>query len=164
MKSTDYAPRAAAMDVYIMGRSDLTGAEIGVDVGAHAEALLSYCDIKHLHLIDIWMKDYYKGYCEGRLARFGGRFTTYHLDSVIAAKDFTIDSLDFIYFDQQHDYDSVKSDLVLWWPKLRKGGISGYRNYSESNAGLKKAIDEFVLSSGIKNVIDKYHHEIIMFK
>ncbi len=43
--------------------------------------------------------------------------------SVNAAKQFTDNSLDFIYVDGNHAYKFVTQDLEAWYPKLRRGGI-----------------------------------------
>lgn len=32
-------------------------------------------------------------------------------------------SLDFVYVDARHDYCAVKEDILLYWPKVRPGGI-----------------------------------------
>jgi SAM-dependent methyltransferase len=32
-------------------------------------------------------------------------------------------SIDAIFIDAAHDYESVKKDVRLWWPKIREGGI-----------------------------------------
>jgi cephalosporin hydroxylase len=36
---------------------------------------------------------------------------------------FKDNSLDYIYIDGNHDYNHVKQDLELWWPKLKAGGL-----------------------------------------
>lgn len=159
MKQTDYCPRAAFMDTLLTG-NDLIGAEIGVDVGAHAEALLTYCNIKELHLIDVWEKEYCHGYCIGRLLKFRTKVFDHKQFSFVASQLFNDETFDFIYLDQLHDYDSVKMDLNLWFPKLKKSGIIGHRNYTT----CQKAIDEFVASNKIKTQTDRYHNEIILFK
>lgn len=160
MKSTDYAPRAAAMDVYLMGRTNLTGIEIGVDCGAHAHALLEYLNIERLVLVDEWGYDWCKGYCEGRLSKWKTKTEFVKSDSIVASTKFYANAFDFIYIDIAHDYETVKGSLIDWWPKLKEGGVMGYRNYST----CQKAIDEFVLSNTLTAQVDKYHNEVIIFK
>jgi len=145
----------------------LIGIEIGVDVGSHAEAMLTYCNIEMLYLVDVWKREYYKGYCEGRLHTKGFMHKTkmIHHDSANAAKIFAPDHkeyFDFMYFDQLHDYISVSNDLKLWWPLLKKGGVLGYRNYAESNTDLKHAVDEFISKMGCTSSIER--GEIVIFK
>lgn len=110
MKVTDYAPRAAIFDTYLTG-TNLIGAEIGTDVGSHAEAMLIYADIKHLTLVDIWDKEYYRGYCEGRLRNY--RNVTYIKRDCDKLDPFVVD---FVYFDIPQDYDLITRMLKKWWP------------------------------------------------
>lgn len=163
MKVTDYAMRAAPFDSFLTG-INLIGAEIGVDVGAHAEAMLAHCSIAQLHLIDIWANKERKGYCTGRLNTKGYMHRVDYIDSdsLKAANKFTDSFFDFLYFDQLHDYKSVFEDLKHWWQKLKPGGVLGYRNYAESNGELKRAIDEFVKANNLKTEI--YPGEIILKK
>lgn len=148
MKVTDYCPRAAPFDSKLSGLG-LIGVEVGVDVGAHAQALLEYCGIDSLTLVDPWPNPYCRGYCEGRLAALGfrPRFTMMQDTSVKAGAKFADESLDFIYIDQEHGGPSVTADLEAWWPKLKPGGILGYRNYTKSPTPLSEAVDAFVLGN-----------------
>lgn len=156
MKTTDYGPRCAPFDFELMklGRG-MTGAEIGVDVGAHAHALLAYCSIGHITLIDPWPNKYMHGYCEGRLmsAGYGAQFTIMPARSIDAAKQFINNSLDFVYIDQVHEGPSVMADLVTWWPKVRPGGLLGYRNYVTDKTPLTLAVDKFIANWGVAHSV-----------
>lgn len=162
MKITDYCPRAAPFDTYLAGR-DLVGAEIGVDVGAHAEALLTYGSIRLLHLIDPWPNIERRGYCDGRLSRFRGRYELHRGTSIEwSAK---LSGLDFVYLDQEHDGPSVSADLQAWWPLVRTGGVLGHRNYAEGRgAPLDSAIEAFVAQHKIRTAIERYGNDIILMK
>ena len=55
-------------------------------------------------------------------------------------------SADLIHIDAGHDYRSVKTDLDLWWPMLRPGGMLLGDDYYPGNPtwpGVVKAFDEF---------------------
>jgi methyltransferase family protein len=167
MKVTDYAPRAAPFDSHVMKLGlDLVGVEIGVDVGAHAQAMLEYCDIAHLHLVDPWPNPYCRGYCDGRLAALGlrSRISMMQCPSVDAAGSFGDGKLDFAYIDQEHDSHSVTRDLTLWWPKVRIGGLLGYRNYVTKKTPLVLAVDEFIASIGQQVKATVETGEIVLLK
>ena len=42
------------------------------------------------------------------------------MDSVKAARKFKKLSVDMVWIDGGHDYDSIMADLKAWWPKCRK--------------------------------------------
>jgi predicted O-methyltransferase YrrM len=161
MKVTDFAPRTGAIEAYLT-RSHLFGVEVGADVGAHAESLLTHCDIKLLTLVDPWPNPICEGYCEGRLARWKNKFKMCKGVSKDAIRAFEDNSLDFVYLDQEHDYKSVNEDLTLWWPKLTTGGIMALRNYGAKNEGLKRAADEFIVGMNFR--IEASCAELIIFK
>lgn len=145
MKSTDYCPRAAPFDVYLQGKRGLVGVEVGVDAGAHAEALLRYYDIAQLYLVDKWPKDYHYGFCEGRLSALGfrGRFTMLQRASAYAVDHFQMGQLDFVYCDETRDGETASANLDRWWPLLKSGGVLGYRGYG-SGDGVSQALDRFL--------------------
>lgn len=164
MKPTDFAPRASAFLTYLTGTS-LFGIEVGTDVGAHAHAILKYCNISKLYLVDIWNREYYLGYCEGRLYSNGykNKVELIQADSHTASKQI-FPLFNFIYIDIPHDYKTVKQSLEDWWFHLKDGGILGYRNYSTGNPELKKACDEFVAKQRLKTEVISYQGELIIFK
>jgi predicted O-methyltransferase YrrM len=70
-----------------------------------------------------------------RLAPYGKVFMVRDY-SPKAAHYFPDEFFDFVYIDARHDYSSVLSDLLAFWPKLAKGGIFaghdfqvGFRNW-----------------------------------
>ena len=61
-----------------------------------------------------------------------------------ASKQFQNDSIDFIMLDAGHDYDSLKSDLKVWYHKVKAGGIISGDDYGISMfPGVTQAADEF---------------------
>ena len=165
MKITDYCPRAAPFDSYLRGR-DLVGAEIGVDVGAHAEAMLKHADIAMLHLVDPWPNPYCRGYCEGRLSVLGfrQRIAMNRATSLDAARQLAGVPLDFVYIDQEHIGDSVAAALAAWWPLVKPGGVLGYRNYTEAKNPLTVAVDRFTAGQGSRLVPHVETGEIVLVK
>ena len=56
----------------------------------------------------------------------------------------TIDdgSIDIIYIDASHDYESAKEDIELWFPKVKKGGMLVGHDYKIEYFGVVKAVNE----------------------
>lgn len=51
---------------------------------------------------------------------------------------------DMIFLDAMHDYSSVKSDIIRWWPRVRHGGLLVFHDYGHGDfPGVKQAVDEF---------------------
>lgn len=58
-----------------------------------------------------------------------GHYNTIRLDSVSAASNYPDRSLDFVFIDAAHDYESVKQDIIAWLPKVKIGGIISGHDY-----------------------------------
>jgi hypothetical protein len=52
-------------------------------------------------------------------------------------------SVDFVFIDAAHDYESVKKDILAWRPKIRASGIISGHDYGEP-CGVKQAVDELI--------------------
>lgn len=62
------------------------------------------------------------------------------IDAVDIVEDGTVD---FIYIDGSHEYDSVKADILAWLPKVKIGGVMAGDDYStQYHLGVKRAVDE----------------------
>ena len=61
------------------------------------------------------------------------------------ADSFNNRSIDFIYIDGDHSYDSVKKDLELYLPKMKEGGVIAGHDYTNLRwPGVVQAVDEAI--------------------
>lgn len=49
---------------------------------------------------------------------------------------------DLIFIDALHDYEHVKQDISLWWPKVRLGGILAGHDFNHKWPGVERAVAE----------------------
>lgn len=150
---------------YFRDKGYKKGAEIGVCEGRYSKILLD--TIPGLELIGV---DPYEPYdnstarrnpqnIEGKLEQARellGGYPNYNLiiaRSIEVAKLIPNHSLDFVFIDGLHDYDSVKADIEAWYPKVRYGGIVSGHDYYQGKSGkmgVMKAVDEFVEKHGLE--------------
>ena len=71
-------------------------------------------------------------------------------DSITLIQSLTTDAarawtepIDFLYIDADHSYEGCKSDLQLWWPHLKVGGLIAGDDYDDPRWGVTPAWDEF---------------------
>ena len=149
-----------------------TGVEVGVQSGAFSETLLDIWRGRLLISVDPWAEtspdDYvdvsnvdqvaqnelYDSTCR-RLARFGVRSDVWRMTGKDASLRVDDVSLDFVYLDARHDYESVREDLHDWWPKLRCLGLFAGHDYVDGRRatgeyGVKRAVDEFLSERGLR--------------
>lgn len=62
--------------------------------------------------------------------------------SVQFLDEFADNSLDFVYIDANHTYESVKEDITNWKKKVKKGGFIGGHDFSYKFLGTIKAVHE----------------------
>ena len=62
------------------------------------------------------------------------------MKSLEAAEEFTNETVDFLFIDADHYYDSVKADIAAWLPKMRKGGTMAGHDIGWE--GLENAVRE----------------------
>lgn len=129
------------------------GAEIGVYEGYFSKVLLDTIPNLELLCVDSWHKrQYMPAYEIAKETLSGYNATIVKKFSVDAAKDVPDESLDFVYIDGDHKYESVKEDIEAWAPKVREGGIvSGddyYKFKKSGNTGVIDAVDEYVKEHG----------------
>jgi len=148
------------------------GVEVGSCQGEFADTILKNWNGQKLWLVDAWRhfqtniedinnSDHNKQlealiHCFIKMYPYGSRVGIIRDLSVVGAKLFDDHSLDFVYIDAAHDYESVIQDLISWFPKVKKGGVLAGHDYTfhtvifEQNGGyingvfeVKPAVDEF---------------------
>lgn len=115
------------------------GAEIGVYRGQFSEKLFQSNPNLKLYCVDPWT--IYKGYeifgvthkesyqeTKERTSKYN--CTIIRRFSMDAVKDFEDESLDFVYIDANHNFQSVVNDLCEWSRKVKVGGIVCGHDYS----------------------------------
>lgn len=136
-------------------------AEIGVFKGDFSATLLT-SNIHKLYSIDAWDVCYssrerwqqnnlnavYK-IANKKLLAFKNRSEIIRTSSDIAATLFPNCFFDFVYIDASHDYQSIKNDIMLWWPKIKANGILSGHDYCERDKekhlwGVIQAVNEHV--------------------
>lgn len=115
--------------------------ELGSLEGKSSCAIASSVDVNSLTCIDLWPEDF-------RWLHFwenvdGFPITGIKADSVVAAATFPDASVDFVFIDTNHTYESTIAEIAAWLPKLREGGLMCGHDYNnEGYTGLAKAVDE----------------------
>lgn len=162
----DYVPLFGMHDMirYIRktdGYKDLIGVEIGVNTGKHALNVLKVLSIKHLYLIDPYIETalygdpaFRKRIALNNLKCFKDKISFLFLKSEDAI-NFIPDNVDFVYIDGDHNYNVVKKDIKLYYPKVKDGGVFGGEDFSPRNIGISKAVIEFVEKHNIRLLSSK---------
>ena len=129
---------------------------LGVEVGCY-DGTFTKTLAKH-YQGEIWAVDYfsdqdflwYPGLKEKtyeNLAGFNCRIV--EATSLEAAEMLEDDSLDWVYIDANHSYESAKEDIAAWYPKVRSGGVVSGHDYIEDyrvpayEFGVYQAVNEF---------------------
>lgn len=86
-------------------------------------------------------------------------------DAKMVAKSFMDNTVDLVFLDAGHNYQAVKKDLELWYPKVKAGGIICGHDYEcheydeqyinedghgDRHHGVIKAVNEFFETKGLK--------------
>lgn len=120
----------------------LKGAEVGVARGTFTRHLFDYVPDLQMIGVDPWIR---LNGDEEEVANHklrGRAWTKMKMKSQEAAPQIPDESLDFVYIDGDHSFDAVMLDLILWCPKVRKGGVVGGHDYYRfRNAGVVPAVD-----------------------
>jgi Methyltransferase domain len=134
-----------------------------VDVWRHLDAYLDSWNVSDA------LAEQHLAEARERLERFGDRAEFCQMESGDAAAHVPDDYLDFVYIDANHSYDAVKRDLVLWYPKVRSGGLVSGHDYFDARADADLEPDLSTIgetipvgeltSYGVKSAVDGFARE-----
>lgn len=131
--------------------------EVGTRVGDLASVVLDRTKLT-LTVVDSWEGQFADAEAEAR-AKLGGRAAIIKARSVEASKQFENESLDLVYIDAAHDFESVCADIKAWYPKVKSGGILAGHDYEDKPDDgywgpieVKRAVDSVF---NTVNVIDE---------
>jgi hypothetical protein len=158
------------------GNISIKGVEVGVLKGEMSASLLRQRRNLTLLMVDRWTNDpsnksdpkfysrdnsYFESSMRAAIASTdfaSDRRTIIKESSLKAASTVEDDSLDFVFIDADHGYEECLSDIRAWFPKLRSNGIMCGHDYHRPNypeEGVKRAVDEFLMGSGMRLETDR---------
>lgn len=155
------------------------GCEVGVEKGKNAQVMFEIIPNLKLYAVDPYKQ--HSNY-DQNTANYLRRWDDNYLQSVKrqaqtrlqdkdailiekfsedAARDILDNSLDFVYIDGDHSYDSVMQDIIIWGRKVRTGGIISGDDYFYDNnkagreAKVTQAVNDYTRVHGIEFYITK---------
>ena len=114
------------------------GVEVGVHMATFSETILEKWKGLTLYLVDPYRRFTKAEYFDStqdldqehvflrakeKLSRFGQRAQFMRQTGVEAAATFGDNSLDFVFIDSNHKYESSSAEIAAWFPKVRRGGL-----------------------------------------
>lgn len=137
------------------------GVEVGVYRGDLSKRIMELWSGGTLYMVDTWRKlnDYddisnQDSYMDclidtcKKIEGYEDRTIIMRTTSEVASTMFEDNSLAFVYIDANHQYDHVKKDIELWYPKVKKGGVLAGHDYIN--------IDWYVDENFLENGKDKH--------
>ncbi len=150
------------------------GAEVGVLAADTSDYLLKEFPKLTMLCIDPWLEykevdadrsqaamSSYETTARNKLSIHGERAQIIKLSSVEAAKIVMDGSLDFVFIDACHDYESVSADIAAWYPKVRKNGIFAGHDYRWPE--VKSAVNEFSDQNRISGFVTPAESDVWFF-
>lgn len=135
------------------------GAEIGVRRGNYSQTLCDSIPDLKIYCVDPYIpypggrmtqerQDRVYAYALRRLKNYDAIFI--RKPSTEAVKDFEDNSLDFVYIDARHDFDNCMTDIILWAPKVRSGGmVSGHDYFYHYSINVIPAVNAYTFAHNI---------------
>lgn len=143
--------------------SDLpTSLQIMVEIGSYqGESSILFAEnlkkLEKLYCVDPWVNGYSRGdVCSDgykmEIVERNFDLRTLSYSQIIKNKTTSLEfskliedhSLDFVYIDGDHSFESCSQDINLWLPKIKKGGVIAGHDYLQSHfPGVVKSVNNF---------------------
>lgn len=147
-------------------------AEIGVERGLFSVQILKHTKPKKLYLIDSWKPEYWdsnqqngKKVYDTVLKTFGSikSVDIIRSESAKASKQFPDSFFDWIYIDADHSYQSVKTDLELYFRTVKPNGFITGDDYGHPKKHLEvtEAVNDFIKKYPVTPIIIKNYQYIL---
>lgn len=138
-------PMIAFIKDNVSNENGFVGAEIGIYYGYHSRNILRNLWIKKLFLVDPYGTYIQKGDVVFEKAK---KYLSKYIDKIEFVKKMSDDAindipneLDFVYIDGNHEYEYIKNDFIMYYSKVKKGGIIGGHDF-EACLGVRQAVTE----------------------
>lgn len=142
----------------LKNKQNIIGCEIGVLEGDNANTICRVLDIKKLYLIDPYYDENNFKIAKNKLKKFNDKIVFIKKKSGNAVS-FIPDDLDFVYIDGNHEYDFVKKDIELYYPKLKNHGVLAGHNFESKFIGVIEAVMEFVKQNNLNKNFTTYEED-----
>jgi beta-1,4-mannosyl-glycoprotein beta-1,4-N-acetylglucosaminyltransferase len=98
-----------------------------------AGQLFQDVDVVNNRLYDVFLKN---------MEPVKGFYNAKRMRSLEAAATYADASIDMVFIDAAHDYDSVHADILAWAPKVKSGGIISGHDFP--HPPVRRAVDELL--------------------
>ena len=146
---------------------DIIGVEIGVWEGENLKKLAIECtNIKKIYGVDPYQPyGNWKRFVDIDSLELAKKEAQNNISNLVnaeliiktsldASKNFEDESLDFIFIDGNHSFESAYTDIVTWYPKAKKGGLFSGDDFSID--GVNDALYKFKREN---NMLHEIHIE-----
>lgn len=162
-KKSEVRPMIKFIKKHFNSDEALTGVEIGVLHGHNACNILSHLTILKIFLIDPYANgSYTKDSRENKVYSMAQKNISRYKDKTVLIRKYSDDAaddiplVDFIYIDGDHSEKAVKSDIKLYWNKVKPGGVFGGHDFHFRNMGVINAVLDFVKNNNLNLNVEGY--------
>lgn len=113
--------------------------EVGIDTGKTTFFLLDNIPNLKIYAVDMSIGKFYNKEVK---EKYGDRLVPIQGFSYDVADQFQDNSVDLVFIDADHSYESVKKDIIKYTPKLKTTGL--LTGHDIDYPGVNKAVNELI--------------------
>jgi len=130
---------------------NITFVEIGADLCKNAENIIQHIKLDKLILVDPYLDGERRYNIAKSKVNHYFHMTLLRQTSKEAVKGFKDNSVDVVYIDGNHEYDYVKEDIEIWYPKVKPGGVIGGHDFRGHALGVILAVTDYVNENKLRD-------------